>query len=320
MTDPTPAFSAIYNDPDSGDIANKYRVEVNTASDFNGTVMWDSGAGGTSMADTTAGNRCPDIIYAGTALASDTTYYWRISFWDDGGIQGTVSATQNFTTGTFATATLSWGENSSSNDYTSVTEDTFMDSGSNDQEEGSCTGNAAVRIGYRTDAGTRAMRSLIKFDLTQLNSLITSTSEIVSATLQVKIGQKNGNDIDVDAFRVLKSWSQGDECHNVAESGETTWRYQSYNGTEWTSWGADSAGTDRAGSADDTTTITASGWFSWDVTQSVKDMYVDGNYDGWVLKSQSESGTNWSAFYSSEHSTEADRPYLEITFNASIDL
>ncbi|MCW8984000.1 MAG: DNRLRE domain-containing protein, partial [Thermoanaerobaculales bacterium] len=65
ITDPTPAFSAVYNDPDSGDIANKYRVEVNTTSDFTGTVMWDSGAAGTSMTDTTEGNRCPDIIYAG---------------------------------------------------------------------------------------------------------------------------------------------------------------------------------------------------------------------------------------------------------------
>ncbi len=100
ITDTTPAFSAIYNDPDSGDVANKYRVEVNTASDFGGTVMWDSGAGGTSMTDTTAGNRCPDIIYAGSALSNSTTYYWRITFWDDDDTEGTVSATQNFTTGT----------------------------------------------------------------------------------------------------------------------------------------------------------------------------------------------------------------------------
>ena len=99
IIDPTPAFSAIYNDPDSGDFANKYRVEVNTQSDFAGTVMWDSGAGGTSMVNTTEGNRCPDIIYAGTALASYTTYYWRITFWDDSGSQSTPSATQNFTTG-----------------------------------------------------------------------------------------------------------------------------------------------------------------------------------------------------------------------------
>jgi hypothetical protein len=71
IIDSTPAFSAIYNDPDSGDIANKYRVEVNTQSDFAGTVMWDSGASGTSMTDTTQGNRSPDIIYAGSALADE---------------------------------------------------------------------------------------------------------------------------------------------------------------------------------------------------------------------------------------------------------
>ena len=105
ITDPTPAFSAIYNDPDGGDIANKFRVEVNTASDFTGTVMWDSGAGGTSMTNTTEGNRCPDIIYAGSALSNDTQYFWRITFWDDDNTEGTVSATQNFTTGTLQSET-----------------------------------------------------------------------------------------------------------------------------------------------------------------------------------------------------------------------
>jgi hypothetical protein len=100
ITDTSPAFSAIYNDPDPGDIANKYRVEVNTQSDFNGTVMWDSGASGTAMTDTTEGNRCPDIIYAGAALQDATTYYWRIRFWDDSGAAGVVA------TGQFTTTTL----------------------------------------------------------------------------------------------------------------------------------------------------------------------------------------------------------------------
>ncbi|NIS80733.1 MAG: hypothetical protein GTO14_11115, partial [Anaerolineales bacterium] len=103
ITDPTPAFSAIYEDPDPGDTANKYRVEVNTQSDFAGTVMWDSGASGTTMADTITGNRSPDIIYAGSGLQNATTYYWRITFWDDSNAQGTVSATQQFTTTTVDT-------------------------------------------------------------------------------------------------------------------------------------------------------------------------------------------------------------------------
>ena len=92
VTDLTPEFSAIYNDPDTGDIANKYRVEVNTASDFTGTVMWDSGAAGTAMTNCTQGNRCQDISYAGTALTlNGATYYWRIRFWDNAGAEGAVS-------------------------------------------------------------------------------------------------------------------------------------------------------------------------------------------------------------------------------------
>ena len=92
VTDLTPEFSAIYNDPDTGDIANKYRVEVNTASNFTGTVMWDSGAAGTTMTNCTQGNRCQDISYAGTALSlNGATYYWRIRFWDDDGAEGAVS-------------------------------------------------------------------------------------------------------------------------------------------------------------------------------------------------------------------------------------
>ncbi|KPJ58335.1 MAG: hypothetical protein AMJ46_14330 [Latescibacteria bacterium DG_63] len=177
LTDPTPAFSAIYNDPDSGDIANKYRVEVNDAIDFGGTVMWDSGASGTAMADTTAGNRCPDIIYAGTALASSTTYYWRVRFWDDDGTEGTVSATQQFTIGSLSTATKKWGENSNS-DYTNSTQDTYLDEGQPDYNMGAET---LIRVG---DDGSRINRTLIAFDFSKIN--IYSSSQIVSATLYVK--------------------------------------------------------------------------------------------------------------------------------------
>jgi hypothetical protein len=96
--DLTPEFSAIHNDTD-GDSANYYQVEVNTASDFTGTVMWNSGQ--TAMTVTANGARSPDISYAGTALSfNGSTYYWRIKFWDVNGAMGTVSATANFTMNT----------------------------------------------------------------------------------------------------------------------------------------------------------------------------------------------------------------------------
>jgi hypothetical protein len=106
ITDPSPAFSAVYADPNTSDVADKYRVEVNTASDFTGTVMWDSGAAGTSMTNTNQGSRCPDIIYAGDPLSDSTTYYWRIRFWDDDGLEGTASAAQSFSTSALGLKTI----------------------------------------------------------------------------------------------------------------------------------------------------------------------------------------------------------------------
>ncbi|GAI62556.1 unnamed protein product, partial [marine sediment metagenome] len=54
-------FQAIYNDPNAGDIAQHYRLQVNTKSDFTGRMMWDSGK--TPMADTPEGTYCPLIYY-----------------------------------------------------------------------------------------------------------------------------------------------------------------------------------------------------------------------------------------------------------------
>ena len=104
VIDLTPEFSAIHNDGDA-DTANQYEVEVNTASDFSGTVMWDSGQ--TSMTSTANGVRSPDISYAGTALTfTGSTYYWRIRFTDVNGAVGAWSATQNFTMNTLPATPL----------------------------------------------------------------------------------------------------------------------------------------------------------------------------------------------------------------------
>jgi hypothetical protein len=94
ITDTTPEFSAIYNDPDTADAASYYEIEVNTASDFTGTVMWDSGQ--TTMTTTSVGSRSPDISYAGGILNDNTTYYWRIRFWDSGNVATPWSSNGTF--------------------------------------------------------------------------------------------------------------------------------------------------------------------------------------------------------------------------------
>ncbi|MEE8391143.1 MAG: LamG domain-containing protein, partial [Anaerolineae bacterium] len=84
-----PRFSAIYNDPDLGDIANGYSIQVDDNSDFSSPI-WDSDQ--TAMANCSEGNRCVDIVYAGSSLVSATQYYWRVRFYDDEGNEGNWSA------------------------------------------------------------------------------------------------------------------------------------------------------------------------------------------------------------------------------------
>lgn len=99
----SPTFSAIFNDPDSGDTGKYYEIEVNTSSAFTGTVMWDSGI--QSMTTTTNGTRSPNITYAGSSLNwTGTTYYWRIRFGDSTALMSPWSSTQNFTMHTNANA------------------------------------------------------------------------------------------------------------------------------------------------------------------------------------------------------------------------
>jgi len=96
ITDTTPEFTAIYNDPNSGDLAPYYQIQVTATSSDWTNLMWDSGT--TTMATTTEGNRCSEISYDGTLITLDgSTYYWRIKFWDDDDTEGAWStATSTF--------------------------------------------------------------------------------------------------------------------------------------------------------------------------------------------------------------------------------
>ncbi len=89
ITDTTPEFSAIYQDPNATDTAASYQINVSTASDFS-SIFWDS-TKTTLSSSTTAGSRTPDLSYAGQTLIPGTTYYWRIKLWDDDDAAGSWS-------------------------------------------------------------------------------------------------------------------------------------------------------------------------------------------------------------------------------------
>ena len=104
--DPTPEFSAVYNDVfDPGQTATMYRLQVDDTSTAWGSLVWDSGVNGTSMAATVEGSRCSELSYNGSTLVGAATYYWRIKFWDDDGAEGSWSTAAQFSTSTVPVVT-----------------------------------------------------------------------------------------------------------------------------------------------------------------------------------------------------------------------
>jgi len=87
VTDTTPEFTAVGNDPDSSDTLTHAEIEVGTSQNDND--MWDSGK--LDITNFTEGERCAAISYDGDALSQGVKYYWRIRFWDDDDTAGAWS-------------------------------------------------------------------------------------------------------------------------------------------------------------------------------------------------------------------------------------
>jgi hypothetical protein len=88
ITDLLPEFSAIYNDPSISDIATHAWIQVGTGE--NQSDKWSSGW--IDIPNVTKGSRSTNISYVAANLTINTTYYWRIRFKDEGGLEGEWSA------------------------------------------------------------------------------------------------------------------------------------------------------------------------------------------------------------------------------------
>jgi len=82
VTDTTPEFSVVFNDPDNADIAMKYRLMIKGSD----KSVWDSGTRdlpGYPILPTFNGQRTViPIEYDGPALVPNTRYGWVIKLWD----------------------------------------------------------------------------------------------------------------------------------------------------------------------------------------------------------------------------------------------
>jgi len=101
LNEPTPEFSAIFEDPNAGDTASEVQICVATSEallNADTPDMWNSGWIDITGEGLVEGSRCADQSYAGLPLAGYTVYWWKIRFKDADGNTGTWSANTSFRT------------------------------------------------------------------------------------------------------------------------------------------------------------------------------------------------------------------------------
>jgi alpha-L-rhamnosidase len=97
--DNAPYFGWLVNDPDPNEIQTQYQILVASSQanlDASLGDMWDSGVLASGMQN--------HVVYAGTSLASETKYYWKVRTWDKTSMASPYSATGTFVVGLLANA------------------------------------------------------------------------------------------------------------------------------------------------------------------------------------------------------------------------
>ena len=99
----SPRFAWVLNHADRGQSQSAYRVVVLlTPAGAPETIAWDSGI--------VASNASVGVVYAGAALATDTSYAWTVTWWDAAGVAAPASARAVFATSLLAQSEWSGSE------------------------------------------------------------------------------------------------------------------------------------------------------------------------------------------------------------------
>jgi len=212
---------------------------------------------------------------------------------------------------------FTFGENTIAQ-YTGVTEDTFLYSELADYNFGEAT---TLEILREMTPGLKNI--LIKFDLTALESLISSSAYIEGATLYMKTTSLAQDGIEVAVHQINRDWNGGTGIGDPALLGEANYEFFMYTLDphyvgRWSVAGC--LGTDldvdHVREEMSRNTISESNtWYGWDVKDSVKNQFTNEDYYGFILRYPVLDGDltfGNGEFYSSEALDSDNRPYLVI--------
>ncbi len=172
---------------------------------------------------------------------------------------------------------------------TAVTNDSYIRAGSTGSNYGSAS---SIRVGRSGGAGVH--RGIIKFNL----SSIPSGVRIDNANLSLYMF----NNVDGAGARTHGAHKvQQSPARNWVEL-QVTWNVYS-TGNSWTTTGGDFAANELAN-----TSVNAVGFYYWNVTADVQN-FTDNQAQnfGWIIKDETESGTNRKYYVSSNDATNTSR-------------
>ncbi len=87
----SPRFAWVLNHTDRAQKQTAYQLQVSRTEKFSGSGTWDTGR--VSSTDSS------QVEYRGEPLSSDTTYFWRVRYWDEAGAESPWSSSATFSTG-----------------------------------------------------------------------------------------------------------------------------------------------------------------------------------------------------------------------------
>lgn len=179
--------------------------------------------------------------------------------------------------------------------------------------------NANLNYGLRTTlrAGLEGAgdinKILLRFD--EISTIPVGVL-VLSATLTlVCADEASTTNFDVSIHKSLTQFFEGNSNGGTPGAGEdaSTWSRKNWNGlVVWPGGNGGAPGTDYETTATATTSITAPGTFTWDVTADVQD-WVNGdpNLGWWGVGAATTNSSK--RFYSSDHALTANAPKLVVT-------
>ena len=174
--------------------------------------------------------------------------------------------------------------------------DAHMRSGSADRNYGVTTTMDITSNGNR--------RSLIEFNLSSLPPNVV----IDSAYLRLFVTSKGTGSPTVDIYGITQPWAEGTKNGQNVPADGATW--DTYDGTNnWATAGGDF---DSSIIWASTAVPTNNRWYTWDVTDLVKDWFDGSPNYGFLLRRNSSTGT--TSFATSDNSNSSIWPILEINY------